>query len=65
MLEPESEDGLATWNYLDPKIQLDKNYPILKILEPPDCPTEIEESAAADVVLIDPSTSLGMTDYSI
>ena len=65
LLEPESEDGLATWNFLDPKIQLHKNYPILKILEPLDCPSEIKESAAADVVLIGPSTSLGMTDYNV
>lgn len=41
LLEPESADGLATWNFLDPKIQLNKHYPILKILKPPNCPTEI------------------------
>jgi len=44
LLEPESEDGLATWNFLDPKIRLHRDYPVLKILEPLDCPTEIVEN---------------------
>ena len=41
LLEPESSDGLATWNFLDPKLQRGKPYPVLKILKPLNCPTEI------------------------
>ena len=41
LLEAESLDGLAAWNFLDQKIQLNKHYPILKILKPLNCPTEI------------------------
>jgi len=41
LLEPESLDGLAAWNFLDQKIGLNKHYPILKILKPLNCPTEI------------------------
>jgi hypothetical protein len=41
LLEPESSDGLATWNFLDPKIQRGRLYPVLKIHAPPNCPTEI------------------------
>ena len=41
LLEPESLDGLAAWNFLDEEIQLNKHYPILKILSPVNCPTGI------------------------
>ncbi len=40
LLEPESNDGLATWNYLDEHLQVDSNFPILRIVEPSKFPTE-------------------------
>ena len=44
LLEPESADGLATWNLLNPKIRRGRHYPILKVHEPLNCPTEIVEN---------------------
>lgn len=41
LLEPESSDGLATWNFLDPKLQRGRLYPVLKIHTSPTFPTEI------------------------
>lgn len=41
LLEPESADGVATWNFLDPNLQRGRHYPILKIRSPLNCPTEI------------------------
>lgn len=41
LLEPETLDGIAAWNFLDQKLQLNKPYPILKIPEPLNRPTEI------------------------
>ncbi|MCP4678096.1 MAG: M14 family metallopeptidase, partial [Deltaproteobacteria bacterium] len=41
LLEPESADGLITWNFLDSKIRRNRHHPILKILKPLSCPSEI------------------------
>jgi hypothetical protein len=34
LLEPESDDGLATWNYLDPWLAPGQNYPVIRVVEP-------------------------------
>lgn len=39
LLEPQCEDGLTTWNYLDDWLQAGKTYPILRIPRPADLPT--------------------------
>jgi len=41
LLEPQSADGVATWNFLDPKLQPGRPYPVLKIHTLLTCPTEI------------------------
>ena len=33
LLEPESEDGLAAWNFLDAHMELGKPYPILRVID--------------------------------
>lgn len=40
LLEAESNDGLATWNYLDEHLQVDADFPILRIVESSEFPTE-------------------------
>ena len=34
LLEPESSDGLATWNFLDAWLEVGKSYPVLRVTEP-------------------------------
>lgn len=34
LLEPESDDGLVTWNALDPWLRPGARYPILRVLQP-------------------------------
>jgi Zinc carboxypeptidase len=34
LLEPESDDGFATWNVMDPWLGPGRNYPVLRIVEP-------------------------------
>lgn len=34
LLEPQSEDGLVNWNYLDRELRPDGKYPILRVLPP-------------------------------
>ena len=36
LLEPQSEDGLATWNFFDDHIEVGKPFPILRVLQPTD-----------------------------
>jgi len=35
LLEPESDDGLVTWNVLDSELKVGGEYPILRVLTPP------------------------------
>jgi dipeptidyl-peptidase-4 len=39
LLEPESDDGLATWNFLDAELKEGKDYPILRLLTAVKLPT--------------------------
>ncbi|HEX2722844.1 MAG TPA: M14 family metallopeptidase [Gemmatimonadaceae bacterium] len=34
LLEPESDDGLVTWNFFDPELRAGGTYPVLKLLLP-------------------------------
>jgi dipeptidyl aminopeptidase/acylaminoacyl peptidase len=34
LLEPQSEDGLATWNFFDSTLQEGKDFPVLRLMEP-------------------------------
>jgi dipeptidyl-peptidase 4 len=34
LLEPESDDGLATWNFFDPYVRENESFPTLRVLEP-------------------------------
>jgi dipeptidyl aminopeptidase/acylaminoacyl peptidase len=34
LLEPQSEDGLATWNFFDSVLQDGKDFPVVRLLEP-------------------------------
>jgi hypothetical protein len=43
LLEPESEDGLATWNFLDPFLEPQKTYPIYKLIREPAIATQTLE----------------------
>jgi hypothetical protein len=36
LLEPQSEDGLVDWNYLDRELRPSGTYPILRALPSPD-----------------------------
>ena len=40
LLEPASEDGLATWNLLDRELEPHKGYPILRVRSPVRAPSE-------------------------
>ncbi|MDQ3244061.1 MAG: M14 family metallopeptidase [Gemmatimonadota bacterium] len=40
LLEPESDDGLATWNYFDTSLRVGGSYPVLKLLTPPSPPPD-------------------------
>jgi hypothetical protein len=34
LLEPESEDGLCTWNFFDEELAVGKDYPVLRLTQP-------------------------------
>jgi hypothetical protein len=34
LLEPESDDGFATWNVLDAFIERGREYPVVRIVQP-------------------------------
>ena len=41
LLEPESDDGLATWNFLDHVLAVGRDYPILRARAPVTAPAWI------------------------
>ncbi len=55
LLEPESEDGLAAWNFFDPDLQVGWQYPIVRVLA--DVPTS---EKIPFVQTIEPGESLTM-----
>ena len=64
MLESESDDGFAFWNFLDASLVVDKEFPILRIAEPTELKTsavsEIKKSGKLSLDLIDgPNRLLG------
>ncbi|HVF38547.1 MAG TPA: hypothetical protein VM939_01520, partial [Gemmatimonadaceae bacterium] len=40
LLEPESDDGLTTWNYFDNSLRPGGTYPVLRLLTPPSPPPD-------------------------
>jgi len=38
LLEPESEDGLVTWNFLDDALNVGSDYPIVRVMKDPSYP---------------------------
>jgi dipeptidyl aminopeptidase/acylaminoacyl peptidase len=56
LLEPESEDGLVAWNFLDAQIQDGADYPIWRLMKPATllaAPWSADTSAAAKTVTLD------------
>lgn len=44
LLEPESEDGLTTWNFFDPNLEIGKDHPVRKMMKTGDMPVKVRAS---------------------
>jgi dipeptidyl-peptidase 4 len=54
LLEPESDDSLATWNFFDPDITVGGPYPVVRVLE------DIPADALQMVQVVEPSEKLSL-----
>lgn len=52
LLEPESDDGLAAWNFFDPDLRSEAVYPVLRVLE------DLPAGSATDVDRVEPGEQL-------
>ncbi len=43
LLEPESEDGLTTWNFFDPSLEIGKAHPVQKLMQIGSVPTRVRD----------------------
>jgi dipeptidyl aminopeptidase/acylaminoacyl peptidase len=69
LLEPQSEDGLLTWNFFDDGLEEGKDFPVMRIAEsvllnagpvrPPPEERKTNQPFNADVLLKDPPVNLG------
>ena len=45
LLEPESDDGLARWEFFDPAIRIGEPFPVYRVLAPAELPTRTQAAA--------------------
>jgi hypothetical protein len=56
LLEPESDDGLVTWNYFDSSVEVGKPFPVFKLMHTANLPAQLMESPSDSMSETTPSS---------